>query len=96
MPLELRLKAPPEQEPILQSQPLSPTKLKVTRQATKPPQPSPKPATPEPPNEEVCLRWNSHHSNMQSSFPSLLLKEQYVDATLVAEGQSLKCHRVSF
>ncbi|XP_018569988.1 longitudinals lacking protein, isoforms F/I/K/T-like isoform X2 [Anoplophora glabripennis] len=94
MPLEQRLKAPQEQEPILQSQPLSPTKLKVTRQSTKPPQPSPKPRTPEPPNEEVCLRWNSHHSNMQSSFPSLLMREQYVDATLVAEGQCLKCHRL--
>ncbi|KAJ8953714.1 hypothetical protein NQ314_007324 [Rhamnusium bicolor] len=95
MPLEQRLiKTPAEQEPVLQSQPLSPTKLKVTRQTAKPPQPSPKPPTPEPPNEEVCLRWNSHHSNMQSTFPNLLLREQYVDATLVAEGQTLKCHRL--
>lgn len=95
MPLEQRLKVPADPEPVLQSQPLSPTKLKVTRQSTKPSQPSPKPPTPEPPNEEVCLRWNSHHSNIQSAFPNLLKKEQYVDATLVAEGQVLKCHRVS-
>ncbi|CAH1115312.1 unnamed protein product [Psylliodes chrysocephalus] len=102
MPLGLRLKSPlpvlpPEPtEPVLQSQPLSPTKLKVTRQA-KPSLPSPKPPTPPPPPppiEEVCLKWNSHHSNMQHTFPSLLLREQYVDATLVAEGQTLKCHRV--
>lgn len=43
---------------------------------------------------EVCLRWNSHHSNMQSSFPSLLDKEMYVDVTLAAEGKTVKCHRV--
>lgn len=107
MPLGLRLKAPTpstsslhsstsEQEPdTLHSQALSPTKLKVTRQSTKPPPVSPKPGTPPPPIvEDVCLKWSGHHTNMQSSFPHLLLKEQYVDATLVAEGQSLKCHRV--
>lgn len=97
MPLEQRLKSPAipstsEQEQILHSHPLSPTKLKVTRQ-TKPKEPSPKPMSP-PPIEEMCLKWNSHHGNMQSMFPALLLKEQFVDATLVAEGQTLKCHRV--
>ncbi|KAJ8984152.1 hypothetical protein NQ317_017803 [Molorchus minor] len=94
MPLEQRATKLTTDEPVLQSQPLSPTKLKVTRQTNKPPQPSPKPVTPEPVNEEVCLRWNSHHSNMQSSFPNLLLREQYIDATLVADGQTLKCHRL--
>lgn len=98
MPLEQRLKSPvlpstSEQEQILHSHPLSPTKLKVTRQ-TKPKDLSPKPLSP-PPMEEICLKWNSHHGNMQSMFPALLLKEQYVDATLVADGQTLKCHRVS-
>ncbi|KYN06636.1 Protein bric-a-brac 2 [Cyphomyrmex costatus] len=43
---------------------------------------------------EVCLRWNSYHSNMQSSFPSLLDTEQFVDVTLACEGQSLKCHKM--
>lgn len=71
----------------------------MTRQTSstekKPPQPSPKPPTPEPvPEEEVCLRWNSHHSNMQTSFPAFLNREQFVDVTLVAEGRTLKCHRV--
>ncbi|XP_056633900.1 myb-like protein X [Diorhabda sublineata] len=104
MPLEQRLKAPttaatvltappeaPVSEQLLQSQPLSPTKLKVTRQL-KPSAPSP--ILPPPAIEEVCLKWNSHHSNMQHTFPNLLLREQYVDATLVADGQTLKCHRV--
>ncbi|KAG5878379.1 hypothetical protein JTB14_020615 [Gonioctena quinquepunctata] len=93
MPLEQRLKTPTDQEATLQSQPLSPTKLKVTRH-TKPSQSTPKSPTPPTPIEEVCLKWNSHHTNMQTTFPSLLLREQYVDATLVAEGQTLKCHRV--
>ncbi|CAG9834067.1 unnamed protein product [Diabrotica balteata] len=103
MPLQQRLKnpassTPPPESPeqVLQSQPLSPTKLKVTRHV-KPSAPSPvqlPPPPPTPPIEEVCLRWNSHHSNMQTTFPTLLLREQYVDATLVAEGQTLKCHRV--
>ncbi|CAH1994410.1 unnamed protein product [Acanthoscelides obtectus] len=114
MPLEKRLRAPtptaststaPSQpEPVLHSQPLSPTKLKVTRQAARPgsaaqqsPRPTPPPPTPPPaapPPQDVCLRWNTHHTNMQTTFPSLLLKEQYVDATLVADGQTIKCHRV--
>ncbi|KAK9745314.1 BTB/POZ domain [Popillia japonica] len=44
--------------------------------------------------DEVCLRWNSHHTNMKSTFPSLLQREQYVDVTLTSEGKSLKCHRL--
>ncbi|XP_031827523.1 uncharacterized protein LOC116424786 isoform X2 [Nomia melanderi] len=43
---------------------------------------------------EVCLRWNSYHSNMQNSFPSLLESEQFVDVTLACEGRSLKCHKM--
>lgn len=31
---------------------------------------------------------------MQSAFPTLLTKGQYVDATLVAEGRTLKCHKM--
>ncbi|XP_008556258.1 protein tramtrack, beta isoform isoform X1 [Microplitis demolitor] len=43
---------------------------------------------------EVCLRWNSYHSNMQNSFPSLLDSEEFVDVTLACEGRSLKCHKM--
>nr|CAH7741068.1 unnamed protein product [Callosobruchus chinensis] len=78
--------APLQPEPVLQSQPLSPTKLKVTRQAARPgsaahqsPRPTPPPPTPPPPPpQDVCLRWNTHHANMQTTFPSLLMNEQYV------------------
>lgn len=85
---------------VLKSQSLSPTKLKVTRQhaATQSTKVAPKvverPKSPI--NEEMCLRWNSHHSNMQTAFPNILSKEQYVDVTLAAEGKMLKCHRVSY
>lgn len=113
MPLQQRLatlqtpkiEIPSPGEPILKSQPLSPTKLKVTRQShslyTPKKQESTTSHPPPPPlqqqqpvEEEVCLRWNSHHSNMQTSFPDLLQKEQYVDVTLASEGKMLKCHRV--
>jgi len=47
------------------------------------------------PPPEVCLRWNSYHSNMQATFPSLLNNEQFVDVTLACEGHSIKCHKVS-
>ncbi|KAJ1520956.1 hypothetical protein ONE63_004032 [Megalurothrips usitatus] len=59
----------------------------------RPPSPSlpPQPAAPPP---EVCLRWNSYHSNMQATFPSLLNNEQFVDVTLACEGHSIKCHKV--
>lgn len=43
---------------------------------------------------EVCLQWNSHHSNMKTSLPSLQMREQYVDCTLSAEGKTIKCHKV--
>lgn len=46
--------------------------------------------------DEVCLRWNSHHSNMKTALPNILGREHYVDCTLAAEGKKLKCHRVSY
>ncbi|XP_015114528.1 uncharacterized protein LOC107039426 isoform X2 [Diachasma alloeum] len=43
---------------------------------------------------EVCLRWGFHHNNMQTSFPSFLNSEEFVDVTLACEGKSVKCHKV--
>lgn len=87
---------PTTSDGALQSQPLSPTKLKVLRQSNSKCylNKSMSESMSHLPPEEVCLRWNSHHSNMQSNFPRLLEKEQYVDVTLIADGQSLKCHRM--
>lgn len=109
MPLQKRLTAiasagssqePEPQIPTLKSQPLSPTKLKVTRQSASKSQQQleqPKPAeeVKKPIREEVCLKWNTHHSNLQTMLPALLNREQYCDVTLVAEGRSLKCHKVN-
>ncbi|XP_066144096.1 uncharacterized protein [Euwallacea fornicatus] len=75
----------------LHSLPLSPTKLKVTRQGKSVGPPNPVPTSVP---SQICLKWNSHHANMQSAFPSLLTREQYVDVTLVSEGKTLKCHRM--
>ncbi|KAK9874366.1 hypothetical protein WA026_002716 [Henosepilachna vigintioctopunctata] len=103
MPLQQRLNTIasnnlPQREdnkpPPLKSQPLSPTKLKVTRQSSSKSVPEAALPPDNSSNDEVCLRWNSHHSNMQSAFSSLLSKEQYCDVTLVAEGKSLKCHKL--
>ncbi|XP_034234024.1 protein jim lovell-like isoform X3 [Thrips palmi] len=59
----------------------------------RPPSPVLPPQAAAPP-PEVCLRWNSYHSNMQATFPSLLNNEQFVDVTLACEGHSIKCHKV--
>ncbi|XP_049839938.1 protein bric-a-brac 1-like isoform X11 [Schistocerca gregaria] len=65
--------------------------------ATGPPRRAVSPSPPQSPQvapPEVCLRWNSYHSNMQATFPSLLTNEQFVDVTLACEGRSIKCHKV--
>ncbi|ENN75113.1 hypothetical protein YQE_08426, partial [Dendroctonus ponderosae] len=66
-------------------------RFQVTRQGKSSTQPL---TSQVPPPQEVCLKWNTHHINMQSAFPTLLTKGQYVDATLVAEGRTLKCHKM--
>ncbi|XP_031776903.1 protein jim lovell isoform X2 [Nasonia vitripennis] len=76
---------------------ISPTAIKMqqARQNLQPGQPGvPQSISAHQPPTEVCLRWNSYHSNMQHSFPSLLDNEQFVDVTLACEGRSLKCHKM--
>ncbi|XP_012270552.1 protein jim lovell isoform X2 [Orussus abietinus] len=70
---------------------VAPTTIKMPPRQT--PQGLPQTVLPQQPTE-VCLRWNSYHSNMQNSFPSLLDSEQFVDVTLACEGRSLKCHKM--
>ncbi|KAF5275125.1 hypothetical protein FQA39_LY18683 [Lamprigera yunnana] len=91
-PLGQRNIVPPASE-VLHTQPLSPTKLKLMKNKPCCSKGLARPFT-YPPSDEVCLRWNSHHSNMQNCFPRLLEKEQYVDVTVMAEGKTLKCHRM--
>lgn len=96
MPLNKRILPKSPVPPVLQSQPLSPTKLKVTRQApAKLPLILPKPFQQVPPEEKkVSLRWTNHYTNIQDTYSSLLNTEQYADVTLIAEDQAIKCHRM--
>lgn len=46
-------------------------------------------------DQEFCLRWNNHQSNLISAFHDLRIGEDFVDVTLACEGQSLQAHKVS-
>ena len=94
--------APPGSKPAVAPSPPVKKSLPLVSQPSpkpviaKPAPPRPvSPPQPPPPPPEVCLRWNSYHSNMQATFPSLLNNEQFVDVTLACEGRSIKCHKVS-
>ncbi|XP_046421009.1 general transcriptional corepressor CYC8-like [Neodiprion fabricii] len=96
---QLQLPLQQQQQPktlVLKTIPLkvkhvAPTTIKMAPR--QPPSVIPQTTVPQQPTE-VCLRWNSYHSNMQNSFPSLLDTEQFVDVTLACEGRSLKCHKM--
>ncbi|XP_046741597.1 uncharacterized protein LOC124408604 isoform X2 [Diprion similis] len=96
---QLQLPLQQQQQPktlVLKTIPLkvkhvAPTTIKMAPR--QPPTVIPQTTVPQQPTE-VCLRWNSYHSNMQNSFPSLLDTEQFVDVTLACEGRSLKCHKM--
>jgi hypothetical protein len=45
-------------------------------------------------DQEFCLRWNNHQSNLISAFHDLRIGEDFVDVTLACEGQSLQAHKV--
>ncbi|XP_046464594.1 broad-complex core protein isoforms 1/2/3/4/5-like isoform X1 [Daphnia pulex] len=45
-------------------------------------------------DQEFCLRWNNHQSNLISAFHDLRIVEDFVDVTLACEGQSLQAHKV--
>ncbi|XP_014286744.1 protein bric-a-brac 1 isoform X3 [Halyomorpha halys] len=74
---------------VPQGSPSSTSPVPIAPKKSVPP-PPPQPSQP----PEVCLKWNSYHSNMQATFPSLLNNEQFVDVTLACEGRSIKCHKV--
>lgn len=44
--------------------------------------------------QQFCLRWNNHQSNLLSVFDNLLQNETLVDVTLACDGLSLKAHKV--
>uniref|UniRef100_T1JFA7 BTB domain-containing protein n=1 Tax=Strigamia maritima TaxID=126957 RepID=T1JFA7_STRMM len=44
--------------------------------------------------QQFCLRWNNHQTNMIGVFDNLLQSETLVDVTLACDGFSLKAHKV--
>lgn len=47
------------------------------------------------PNQEYCLRWNNHRSNLLNVFDDLLHTEAFTDVTLALDnGRTIKCHRI--
>ncbi|GLG92910.1 Protein jim lovell [Gryllus bimaculatus] len=93
-PATQKQSAPPQQPPPSQKM-VPPQQVSAPKQIAPKPTSTPvSPLQPLPPPPEVCLRWNSYHSNMQATFPSLLNNEQFVDVTLACEGRSIKCHKM--
>ena len=46
--------------------------------------------------QQYCLKWNNHQSNMLRVFTRLLSHQHFTDVILCAEGKNIKCHKVSF
>lgn len=46
-------------------------------------------------NQQYCLKWNNHQSNLLRAFDRLLQSESFTDVTLACEGKSLRAHKVS-
>ncbi|KAA0193282.1 hypothetical protein HAZT_HAZT011421 [Hyalella azteca] len=44
--------------------------------------------------QQYCLKWNNHQSNLLRAFDRLLHSEAFTDVTLAAEGRSLRAHKV--
>ncbi|XP_014249519.1 uncharacterized protein LOC106666678 isoform X2 [Cimex lectularius] len=45
--------------------------------------------------QQYCLRWNNHRSNLLTVFDQLLQNEAFTDVTLACEGgMSVKCHKM--
>ncbi|XP_037910241.1 sex determination protein fruitless isoform X8 [Hermetia illucens] len=66
------------------------------------PPPPPPPATPPPTrystdqgamDQQFCLRWNNHPTNLTGVLTSLLQREALCDVTLACEGETVKAHQ---
>ena len=45
--------------------------------------------------QQYCLKWNNHQTNLQRVFARLLRNEIFTDVTLACEGHALQAHKVS-
>lgn len=44
--------------------------------------------------QQYCLRWKYHHSNLQTMFSQLLDRGFFCDVTLACEEKTIRAHRV--
>ena len=44
--------------------------------------------------QQYCLKWNHHQSNLLKVFSRLLGNEQFTDVLLATEGRTIRCHKV--
>ena len=44
--------------------------------------------------EQYCLRWNDFQSNITSSFSDIRDEEDFLDVTLVSDGQTVRAHKL--
>jgi len=44
--------------------------------------------------EQFCLRWNDFHSNITSAFAEIRDHDDFLDVTLVCEGETVKAHKL--
>ena len=44
--------------------------------------------------EETLLKWSEYSPCMTSLLSTLLHTQEFVDVTLTADGQNIKCHKV--
>ena len=45
-------------------------------------------------DQQYCLKWNHHQSNLLKVFSRLLGNEQFTDVLLATESKSIRCHKV--
>lgn len=51
--------------------------------------------TMDPGNQNFCLKWNNHKTNMIDVFEELRQNENFTDLTFVLDtGEKLKCHQI--
>ena len=45
-------------------------------------------------SEQYCLRWNDFHANVTGAFSDIRDDEDFLDVTLVSDGQAVKAHKL--
>jgi hypothetical protein len=46
------------------------------------------------PMEQYCLRWNDYNANICAAVSSIRQEDDFLDVTLVCEGETARAHRL--